>query len=328
MRPLPLGLAVALVLSGQATAQPVPLQKISIGKVSSDKDCKIYVLADSSSQTYSASNTHATLNASANASGYVSSDVYAASGAYSASGTYAHSDAYAHKETYKEHLYRDCVDNFASLKMSLEAALASSGRFAVVAPKLSRYSVSVRISRIGTEENAMADVGARRQPGFEAAQRFLIANLDYTVSEGSRVVAGGELTKRLQISSLIASGNMGTATQSDGAALYTSIQHEVAETVARAVAFKMSPLLVMSVEGNNIALNYGSPLIKAGTMIQVLAPSGPIRFTVSGAEQGRAIAHKDGTGDLSLLVPGTPATVIEPEDPAANGRRMERVDLP
>jgi hypothetical protein len=174
----------------------------------------------------------------------------------------------------------------------------------------------------------MVDVGARRQPGFAADQRFLIANLDYTVSEGSRIVGGGELTKRLEIGSLMTSGNMGAASQSDGAALYVSIQHEVAETVARAVAFKMFPLLLTSVDGNNVALNYGSPLIKMGTMIQVLAPSGPIRFTVSGAETGRAVAHKDGSGDMSSLTRGTPATVIEPEDPAANGRRIQGAELP
>lgn len=319
MRSIGLGLALVAMMGGHATAQTA-LEKISVGKVSSDQDCKVYVLAESSSETHSTSAT------------YGQSKTYAAadsdSGVYAHQGTYAHAGTYSNKETYREHIYKDCQDNFASLKMSVEAALASSGRFAVVPAKGSRYSVSVRISRLGTEESGFAQAGDRRSAGYVGAQKFITANLDFTLSEGGRIVGGGELTKRLEVGSVAGAGGAVQASEQDGAALYGEIQHQVAETVARAVAFKLQPLRVMSADGQNIELNYGAPLLKTGTMVEVVTPSGPIHFNVIGAGEGHSTARRDGSGDVSALTPGTIAQVIEPEDPAANGRRIQSVDLP
>ncbi len=104
----------------------------------------------------------------------------------------------------------------------------------------------------------------------------------------------------------------------------------MALAVARLVAFHVVPLRVVSSDGGQIQLNYGSPLLKLGTIVQATSPDGltTVRYSVTSASPGSAAAQAEGDADASRITPGSVASVIEADDPAANGRRYKKVDLP
>ena len=70
--------------------------------------------------------------------------------------------------------------------------------------------------------------------------------------------------------------------------------------------------------------------MQLGDALQARSPDGAtvVRYLVTSAADGTARAHIDGDGDAGRIVPGSQVTMFEAEDPAANGRRFNRVDLP
>lgn len=244
-----------------------------------------------------------------------------------ASAVDAYGAAAASETSWMTYLVRDCVDNFASLRTSLQAALAASGKLAVV-PGGGSYVVSGRISDVSGGGPAAP---AQRAPGgsFAISSSGMLVNMDVTVRDAAgRIVFGGLLTKRLETGFSMATRGLSSSSSESGDAVYTELQHEVALAVARLVAFRIEPLRVTGGGARRIQLNYGAPLLALGTMVQVTAPDGSIvRYTVSGAGQGSAQADYYG-GDADRVVPGSPAIVIESDDPAADARRFDRVDLP
>ena len=73
-------------------------------------------------------------------------------------------------------LLRDCVDNFAAIRTSLEAALAASGKFAIT-PGRAAYTVGGRISDVGTSGQSAAGTD------FGVGSDQLFVNMDVTVKE-------------------------------------------------------------------------------------------------------------------------------------------------
>ena len=80
---------------------------------------------------------------------------------------------------------------------------------------------------------------------------------------------------------------------------------------------------------NEVRLSYGQPLLPMGSLVQIRAHNGfnDIKYRVISASEGDAVAHKEGEGDPAVEI-GSPAMFIEDDNPAANGRRTKREELP
>lgn len=235
--------------------------------------------------------------------------------------------AFASQTTWRDYLVRDCIDHFASLRTSIQAALASSGRLSVAPGERGGYVVSGRISEVSGGGPA-APVEAA-PGGYAISTSDMLVNMDVTIRDPQgQIVFGGLLTKKLQTGFNMETAAFSSTSSQSGKAIYTELQHQVALAVARLVAFHVEPLRVTSVGGDAIELNYGAPLLQVGTLVQVTGPRGMMRFNVTSAAEGTAQAELDGDGDLASVSPGMRGTVVEADDPAANGRRFRKVDLP
>jgi hypothetical protein len=235
--------------------------------------------------------------------------------------------AYASQTTWRDYLVRDCIDHFASLRTSIQAALASSGRLTIAPGERGGYVVTGRISEVsGGGPAAPAEAGPG---GFAISTSDMLVNMDVTVKDPQgQIVFGGLLTKKLQTGFNMETSAFSSSSSQSGKAIYTELQHQVALAVARLVAFHVEPLRVTGIEGEEIQLNYGAPLLQVGTLVQVTGAHGMMRFNVTSAADGSAQAELDGDGDVASISQGMRATVVEADDPAANGRRFRKVDLP
>ncbi len=225
---------------------------------------------------------------------------------------------------------KDCTDNFATMRSSLEAALGASG--GVSLQSRGDYTVSAMLSDVSGGPGAAApnapDMG---RGGFSVATSLMRVNVDVTVrGRGGEVVFGTVFTKTIETGYDVKVGSFQASANDSGQALYGRLQNEVALAIARAVAFHFTPLRVTDGDGRQIRLNYGAPLLGLGTTVQASSPDGltMVRYNVVSADESGALARAEGGGDSSRIVRGSRARVIEPDDPAANGRLYEKVELP
>jgi hypothetical protein len=225
---------------------------------------------------------------------------------------------------------KDCVDNFATLRTSLQAALASGGMD--VRGGRGNYVMSVKLSAVSGGPGGGAPYAPDMGPdGYSIATVGMRVNADVTVRDRSgRVVFGKLLTKTIETGHEIRVGDFRTRANDSGESLYGQLQHQVSLAVARAVAFHFRPLQVTGGDGRQITLNYGDPLLTLGTVVEATSPDGStaLRYDVTSAANGSAIARTVARADAARIVPGSRARVIEADDPAANGRLFQKVDLP
>jgi hypothetical protein len=286
------GLLALGLCAPPAEAQP-RAHTISIGRISSTKTCTFY-----------------------QESAGKSSAVITAYGA-------------AQSESWRTWLVKDCVDNFATMKTSLEAALAATGKFALK-PSGGTYLLAGAVSQVGIDGNPAPRAPAA-QGGYGEATGGLFVSMDITLRDASgRTVYGGLLTKHMETGSAFNSSGFDSRSARSGEGLYTELQHQVALAVARLVAFRIEPLRVTGAQGRQIRLNYGTPLLTLGAIVHANSPDGgpPVRYRVTSANTDSAFAELDGEGNPARIVTGATATVIESDDPTANERRVQRVDLP
>ena len=282
--------ALLLTLPPAATAQTGP--SFSVGKVSSAQTCTVY-------REY------------AGKSGAVVTPWAAA--AYS---------------SWRSWLVKDCVNNFATMRQSLQAALAGSGGIRTREGG-GRYVISGTVS-------AVDGGGARPAPDAPDYQKFAISsnlmtvNMDITVRDaGGRIVFGGLLTKTIEVGSDIKVDGFRATSNMSGEAAYTRLQHEVALAVARMVVFHFNPLRAVETNGRVVRLNYGAPLLTPGMKLQAIGTDGqPLFFRVSAAVGDAASAEIRGDGNPRSLPADGILTAIEVDDPANNLQEFRRVDLP
>jgi hypothetical protein len=225
-------------------------------------------------------------------------------------------------------LYKDCVQNFATMRTSLEAALAASGKFAV---GRGGYVVGLTVSEVSGGGGPAPNAPDMGRGGFSISSSGMMVTLDVTVRDrAGRVVYGGVLTKRLETGSSIKVDGFTADSSASGEAVYGQLQHEIALAAARLVAFHVIPPRITGGDGHEINLNYGAPFLQLGTNLQATSADGraALRYTVTSATADTAIAEVDGDGDQSRIGPDSIVTIFEADDPAANGRRMRRVELP
>jgi len=295
MRPLLRAAAtLAALVPAAASGQPGERPAMSVGRIATVKSCTVY-------------------QQSAGRAGAIVTPYAAA--------------AFASWRTW---FVKDCVDNFAAMRASLEAALAASGGVRLRSD--GGYSLWLSLSDVSGGPGAAApDAPDMGQGGFSIATTGMRVAADVTVRDrAGRIVFGTLLTKTIEIGSDIKVGGFETRSNDSGQALYGRLQQQVALAVARAVAFHFTPLRVTGGDGRHIQLNYGAPLLTLGTTVQATSPDGAtnVRYNVVAASEGVATAEAEGGGDPSRIVAGSRATVLEPDDPAANGRRYQKVELP
>lgn len=273
---------------------------IAIGTFTSVKECTYY--QESEGSDYSAS------------SGVVAANRYG----FVAGGS---SESYS---TWRTWWVKDCVDHFASLKSSLSATLASAGHGLIVTKAGAKFTISGAISDIRSTSHSMQQRGVSDQSNAWEVTFSLVVK-----DRNGRAIAGQTINKSIDLDRSIAAGGFASSSSVDGEGLYTALEKEVAIAAARYVAFRFNPIRIQSVNGQKIVLNYGSPLLDNGDLVQVLSPDGRlIKFTVQGSVGGQSVASVEGRQDTSSLSPGAVVEYVDPSSPAANGRRFERVDLP
>lgn len=244
-----------------------------------------------------------------------------------------HRDAVAAPWFYASHVswrtwwVKDCIDNFQTMRSSLEAALASTGKFTV---GRGGYRIDVTIGDVsgggGAPDNPA--IGPR---GFAVSKTGMLTTFTVTVKDRSgKVIYGGLSSKTIETGVHVDADNLHATSSMTGDAVYGVMQNELALAIARIVAFKIEPLRVTQVEGERIRLNYGSPFLKLGTLVEVGGEDSlyAIKYNVVSASNGNAVAEVDGDNVTSSIRAGMQATMVEADDPAANGRRYQRNRLP
>jgi hypothetical protein len=229
--------------------------------------------------------------------------------------------------SWRSWIVRDCQDNFPSLRNSLEAAIASTGRLAV-GPRGMRLEMT--ISDV-SETGRPAGIPAGGPNDYSTSWGTALVTVAYTVFDsGGRSVHGGVLTKSIEMGRTISTANIRGRNMQPGEAVYDLIQQEVALAVARGVAFDIAPMQVLAVDGPLIEVNYGQPLLELGSILLVDKERGigTIRYRVTSARAGTSVAEMDGDNDPNAIGVGSIATFVEEDSDAANGRRYQRVRLP
>lgn len=308
-----LGAAGLLMLtaagSDEASAQT---PTISIGRITAHQNCKVYQESAGRSAVVARRDTVAA--AAADGSGAVAA--------------VAQRETVAAVSSWRTWLVKDCVSDFPSIRTSLQAALAASGKL-IVKSGGGKYVLSGAISQVGGDENPATNTVSTST--YSISSQKIFVSMEVTLRDDSgRIVYGGLLTKHLEVGSNIQTPGMETSSSQSGEAVYTELQNQVALAVARLTAFHIVPLQVVGNDGRQIRLNYGAPLLTLGTMVDASSPDGmtKIRYNVVSADAGGATAEKYGEGDGDRIVPGSTATAVEADSPEASARSIPRVDLP
>ena len=236
---------------------------------------------------------------------------------------------YARSAAWVSWWVKDCERQFQTMRDSLAAAFASSGRFSVGGD--ADYVVSMTLSGI-TDGRGARPVAPATSPGSYSVKRdFMTVTADVMVRDRSgRIVYGGPLVKKVETGTAISADGTIAKVSNTGEAVYGQLQQEVAMAAARLVAFNIQPLLVTAVDGYDIKLNYGSPFLRLGSLVEIEADRGirRLKYRVTSASPDYAIAEMEGDNDPTLISAGAPATFIEADSPEANGRVYKRTRLP
>lgn len=286
------GVVCAGLLLGQVPAQAQSGPAISMGKFDAEEACTLY-------QQYAGRRAE-----------------------------YADAYVYASYSSFFTYLVRDCVQNFPSLRTALQAALASSGKFA---QRPGGYVITGHLSRVSGDGGPAPSAPDMGPGGFSITSSSMFVTMDFSVKDArGRIVYGDVVTKKIEVSSDINVNGFRATSSQGGPGLYGVLQKELSQTIARKIAFHFVPLEVIGTEGTEIQLNYGAPLLALGQIVQATAPDGSAvaRYRVTSASSGSALAELEGDGRYARIVPGSQAIVIENDDPAANGPRFKRTPLP
>ena len=223
----------------------------------------------------------------------------------------------------------ECENQFPELRDRVQSALLDAGTIVLSTARGGRDVPAPRLvvtGRVSTVELALARAEAS---DFCVGGTRAVATLDLRVREaaGGRVIFGGTVTSSVGIGSDIAAGGGGCSTATPTVMGYQRLENALALAVARRVAFAATPLRVVGAEQRRVLLNYGGMLVPLGATLQLEMANGfPVRYRVASSSRTGAVAEP--IGDAGPVPLGTPALLVEDNDPAAIMRRYERVELP
>lgn len=319
-----LAILVSSTSSWAAAQAPISTPvEIAMGTIEAAQECTLYEGVRYSNKS-SAKGSSSSYAAGA-ASGYAGPGGGGGAAAFAAGGRSSYSSS---SETHFETFFiEDCQSDFEGVREAMEAALASSG--------------AVTISKKGYLLSARVENAVPVKQGFVGTS--LTGNAYGTASEGLKVtmslklqdakgrsVFGGLVDAQIETGNAsVLRGNV-AASVTDGAAVYSLLQRELAMVAARRLAFHFKPLQVTDSQGKKIKVNYGGPLLEVGTLLAVTSPDGftTSRYRVSSVGDGSAIATQLGDANVKDITAGSSVVVIEKGDPAANESNLEFVPLP
>lgn len=223
---------------------------------------------------------------------------------------------------------KDCNDEFATMRASVTAALASSQKLVV---GNGGYRVDLALSNLNEGGPA-----PRTQPvgdgGYAVSKSWASVGLDVTVIDerSGRVLFGAPFVKKVETGYEIRGAGQVARGRSTDEAMMATMQREVALAVARLVSFSIEPLRVEDVDGYDIRLNYGAPLLSPGDTVMVQGGDRmrPLRYKVISAGAQGAIAEVDGDNSPDTVFAGALVDFVEADDPQAQGRRYRKTRLP
>lgn len=223
---------------------------------------------------------------------------------------------------------KDCNDEFATLRASVTAALASSQKLIV---GNGGYRVDLSLSHLN-EGGAAPPTRPVGSGGYAVSRSWASVGLDVTVVDErtGRVLYGAPFVKKVETGYEIRGAGQVALGRSTDEAMMATMQREVALAVARLVSFSIEPVRVEDVDGYDIRLNYGAPLIGVGdtVMVQGSDRMRPLRYKVVSAGAQGAIAEVDGDNSPDQVFPGALVDFVEADDPQAQGRRYRKSRLP
>jgi hypothetical protein len=234
---------------------------------------------------------------------------------------------YAAHTTWRSWVVKDCQTNFQTLRSAVEGALASTGRLTT---GRGGYTLDITISDIG-ETGPAQNAPVNDPNGYWTSWGTANATVSFVLKDAAgRNIDGGVVTKTIEMSRTIDTADFTMRVGEPGASVYDLMQREVAQLLARKVAFGIDPLRVTAVEDDMIELNYGGALLPQGSIIDVRKSQGlgVIRYRVISATDRNATAQVDGDNDTSAIDIGNLGTFIEEDSDAASARRFKRKRLP
>ncbi|WP_301749275.1 hypothetical protein [uncultured Erythrobacter sp.] len=297
-------LAIASTVSFLSTAVNAQgLQRVNVGTITSTQSCTYY-------RNYSGSKLE------------YSEEYYARVWGAAAAARY-----YAAHTTWRSWVVKDCQSNFQTMRSAVEAALASSGRLTT---GRGGYSLDITISDIGETAPARS-LPVDGPNDYSTSWGTASATVSFTLKDAAgRSIDGGVVTKQIEMSRTIDTADLSVRVSEPGESVYDLMQREVAQMIARRIAFKIHPLRVTAIEDDLVELNYGGALLPVGSIVDVSKSRGigVVRYRVISATGSDAAAQVDGDNDTSDIDLGNLVTFIEDDSDAASARRFRRKRLP
>ncbi|WP_298174929.1 hypothetical protein [Novosphingobium sp.] len=295
---LPFALVVPTAMPTYAQA-PV---RIDVGPITAAQQCKVYqgVIAQSS--------------------GYVAGSSAGYAGAFGAGG--ASSIAAGWQSSLMTYFVKDCVNQFAGVRMAMQAALASSNAV-VVAP--GGFVLRGRVENVAPVGSAYREA-TNHGSDYGMSSGGLVVTMSFTVSDRSGRIVYGDLVKSTLETDFSADAHgSGFASTMSEDGQYAQLQRLMALDAARKVALHFRPMRVVNVDGKSISVNYGSPFLESGMILNVTSPNGAnaTKFGVSSTGDGTSIAQSLSGGAQAGIAPGDRVTVADVSEPV-----MDRVELP
>lgn len=222
---------------------------------------------------------------------------------------------------------KDCVDRFPTFRDSITAALVATNKFSVGRGGL---QISIALSNL-SEGGPAPRTGPIPGDGYSVSQAWASVGVDVTVRDRSgQVILGAPFIKKVETGFDIRAGGEHVWGQGADASTMAQMQREVALAVARFIAFKTEPLMVTQVNGSDVELNYGSPVLKIGDMVSVEGGDGlrGLRYRIVSVGASSAVAEIDGDNRATGVRTGNHVNFIEQDSDDADARRYRRVPLP
>lgn len=223
----------------------------------------------------------------------------------------------------------ECERNFPQMRDRLQSAITEGGKLTLSSFENGRdipaadLVVTGRVGGLGLTRSIASG------NDYCIGKSTVTARIDLRVrnARSGAVVYAATITKTVEVGSDVEAGSDSCSSNTPAQSSYLTVQRELALAAARAVNFRLTPLRVVAQDGRRVLLNYGSPLLALGMIVQVASASGfPTRLRVVSATDNSATTEAYGEGGYPSV--GSIGSVIEDDSPAANGRRTDRVELP
>lgn len=168
-----------------------------------------------------------------------------------------------------------------------ERALAAAGTVSGRAYRTRLTGVDFLVYGKVTEFSRGTRSVSTRGYGESANDSAMAIDLKIVNVRTGQVVFAGDVRETLETATAYDSDNVSTQTSMDSAREAGLLQRAVARAIARDIAFKGYPLTVVAAQGPQITVNYGSPFLQKGMLLDAFKLGPPLVDPTTGAVIGR-----------------------------------------